>query len=212
METFEGGRYEEAAEGFKKIMEVHPLTPLAVEAELMLADTYYSSGRYEEASVYYGNFSTLRPAHPKAPYALFQKGFSYFRTLPTIDRDQTPTRKALFAFADLLAAYPDSPYAERAGELVSFLRGKLAQSELYVGRFYFKTKNFKGALMRFGKVLSDYRDTPLVDEALYYIGASYAQLGEEEKSRDAFSTLLSEFPDSPFSVSASENGIKPLTR
>ena len=54
---------------------------------------------------------------------------------------------------------------------------------MYVGRFYYKTKNYKGALRRFVIVIKDYRDTNAVDEALYCIGETYDSLRRERASR-----------------------------
>ena len=88
--------------------------------------------------------------------------------------------------------------AEKALELKVFLRRRLADSELYVGRYYFKRKNYKGALIRLADILRKYPDVGLTDKVLYYIGESYGYLGEDELARDAYDTLLSEYPESPF--------------
>jgi outer membrane protein assembly factor BamD len=191
-------KYEEAEAGFKRLMEEYPLDPLSVEAALMLADISYSMARYEEAASYYTNFAAMHPSHPRASYALFQKGMSHFREVLGPDRDQTGTRKAIFAFEDLLAASPGSVYAERAGELRAFLMRRLAERELYIGRFYFKGGNYKGALARFADLLKAYPDSGLSEETLYYIVESYYRLGERGLAEETFSTLRGAYPASPF--------------
>ncbi len=198
MSSYHSAIYEDAEETFKRIMEDYPLSPQAVEAQLIIADLYYTTQRYEDAGAYYTTFYTFHPTHPKASYALFQKGMSHFKEVLTIDRDQTSTRKALFAFQDLVAGYPDSPYTAKAREMISFLRRRLAESEFYVARFYFKAKKYRGALMRFSTILKDYPDAGITDKVLYYVGESYTRLGEEKLAKDAFSTLIQEFPGSPF--------------
>ncbi len=190
--------YEEAEKEFKSILEDFPLSPYALEAQIMLGDTYYKLERYEDAASYYTSFVAMHPSHPKAPYALFQKGMCHFKEVLSVDRDQTSTRKALFAFEDLVRAYPDSPYAEKAKELMGFLRERLAESEFYVGRFYYKTGNYKGALYRFREILENYPDAGIIDKTLYYMGKSYSMLGDKELARKTFTRLLNEFPDSPF--------------
>ncbi len=195
-------RYEEAEASLKAIMQDHPLSPHAVDAGLMLGDLYYAMERYEEAASYYATFATLHPAHSRASYAVFQKGMSQFKDVLSLDRDQTATRKALFAFEDLINAYPQSVYAAKAMELKSFLRTRLAEREHYIARFYFKNGNYKAALARFRDILKDYPETSLTEEVLYYIGESYARLGEAELARDAFVTLINNFPESQFSRDA----------
>ncbi|HLE08664.1 MAG TPA: outer membrane protein assembly factor BamD [Thermodesulfobacteriota bacterium] len=202
MDSYEHGMYEEAEAAFKRIVEDYSLSPYAVDARLMLADVYYAEEKYDDAGAQYTTFYTFHPSHPKAPYALFQKGMGHLKEVLSIDRDQGSTRKALFAFEDLMGNYPDSPYSRKAREMIVFLKGRLAQRELYVGGFYFKMKNYKGALSRFGSVLKDYSDTEVVDEALYYIGESYIMLGERKRAKDAFSTLVEEYPGSPYTAAA----------
>lgn len=195
---YQNGYYMEAEDFFKKIVESYPLSNEAALAQLALADIYYATEEYDDAASYYTTFYSFHPAHPKAHYALFQKGMSHFKGVVGVDRDQTETRKALFVFEDFILGYPDSIYIEKALELKVFLRRRLAESELYVGRYYFKRKNYKGALLRLADILAKYPEVGLTDKVLYYIGESYGHLGEYELAKDAYNTLLSEYPKSPF--------------
>ncbi|MEK7841743.1 MAG: outer membrane protein assembly factor BamD [Deltaproteobacteria bacterium] len=195
---YNDGDYNEAIDKFKQVMEGYPLSPFAVDAELLLADAYYSSAQYSDAASYYVNFISLHPNHPKTAYALFQKGMSYFREVSTIDRDQVSTQKALLAFNDIISLYSSSIYADKAKEMAVFLKRRLADREFYIGNFYFKDKKYKGALARFAEILKKYPDTGLSDKVLYYIGKSYIELGEKDLARDAFSTLITNFPYSSF--------------
>lgn len=199
---YQDAYYMEAEESFKAIVESYPLSPEAVLAQLALADIYYATEKYEDASSYYTIFHALHPAHPRAHYALFQKGMSHFKGVVGVDRDQTETRKALMAFDDFISVYPDSIYVEKVLELKLFLRKRLAESELYVGRYYFKRKNYKGALLRLGGILERYPDVGLNDKVLYYIGESYAHLGERELAEEAYGVLVAEYPESPFIIHA----------
>ncbi len=205
MTSYLSDKYEDAEKYFRAIMEDHPLSSYALEAQLMLGDVCYASEKYDEANSYYTNFVALHPSHPRAPYALFQKGMSHFKDILTIDRDQTSTKKALFAFEDLKRAYPESPYSDKAGELISFLKRRLADREFYIARFYFKNENYKGALSRLKDILSDYPDVGITDETLYYIGESYLKLGEKKLASDAYTTLISNFPKSPFVEDAKDS-------
>jgi len=197
-------RYEEAEKKFKKLVEEFPLSPYSLEAELLLGDISYATEKYDEASAYYTSFVAMHPTHPRASYALFQKGMSYFRDVLGADRDQTSTRKALFAFEDLVKDYPGSPYYEKSKELIGFLRRRLADREFYIGRFYFKNKNYKAALSRFRDILSDYPEVGLTDQTLYYIGESYTRIGEKRLAEDAFTTLITDYPESQFIRDARE--------
>jgi len=196
--------YEDAEKIFEDLMERYPLSQYALDGEIMLADVLYADEKYDEARVYYTDFVALHPSHPKASYAMFQKGMCYFRNILSVDRDQTNTRKAIIAFEDLAKNFPGSPYDKKARELIVFMRNRLAERELYVGRFYLKKKNYKGALARFNVILKEYPRSRVVDEALYYIVKAYVKLGEAERARDVLTTLRSEFPGSPYVKAAAK--------
>ncbi len=74
------------------------------------------------------------------------------------DRDQTPTRQAILAFERLLQERPSSAYASRANKRIKDCRKLLAKHEVYVGRFYYKSKYYGAALARFEGVLAGYDD------------------------------------------------------
>ncbi len=194
--------YEDAEGTFEKLMERYPLSSYALEGEIMLADVLYMDEKYDEARVYYTDFVALHPSHAKASYALFQKGMCYFRNVLSLDRDQTTTRKAIIAFEDLTRQFPFSSYNERAEELIAFLKRRLSERELYVGMFYLKKKNYKGALARFNTILKEYPESEEIDEVLFYIVKSYSKLGEDDRARDVFSTLQADYPSSSYTKAA----------
>ncbi len=194
--------YEDAETIFSDLMERYPLSTYALDGEILLADVLYADEKYEEARVYYTDFVALHPSHSKASYALFQKGMCFFRDVLSADRDQTNTRKAIIAFEDLSKNFPDSSYNDKAVELIAFLRKRLAERELYVGRFYIKKKKYKGALARFKVILKEYPHSGVVDEALYYIVKSYVKLGEAELAKDVLTTMQSDYPSSSYTKDA----------
>jgi outer membrane protein assembly factor BamD len=195
-------RFDDSERTFKTLMENYPLSPYAVDAQLVIGDVCFAADKYDEAASYYTNFVAMHPAHPRASYALFQKGMSYFKDILTIDRDLVSTRKSLFAFEDLIAGYGNSSYIDKSKEFRDFLRKRLAEREMYVARFYYKSKKYKAALQRFREVLKNYNDSGFSDETLYYVGESYVRLGEDALAKDAFSLLVNNFPASPFAVMA----------
>ncbi len=198
VKAYQSVLYDESEKLFKAVIDDHPLTDYALEAQLMLADIYYTKEEYEDASSYYASFVRLHPGHKKSSYALFQKGMSHFNLMLSLDRDQTATRKALFAFQDIQSFYSQSAYMEKSGEMITFLRKRLAEREFYIGSFYFKDKNYKGALSRFAVILKDYPDCDLIDKTLYFIARSYEKLGEEELARETYQTLVTRYPKSPY--------------
>jgi outer membrane protein assembly factor BamD len=198
----EKGDYERAIERFKDVLRDHPLSEQVLDAQILLADTYYEMKEYEDAASYYTEFVTLHPTHIKAPYAQFRKGMCYFKDVLTIDRDQSTTKKAILAFDDLSSNYPLSISADKAKTMADFLRHRLAVREFYVGNFYFKSGNYKGALARFEHILNKYPNSNIIDKSLFYAGESYFALGEDDLAKEAFARLINDFPESPFTDQA----------
>lgn len=180
------------------LLSNYPLSAEAIEAEILLADLNYLAGNYEDALLYYTNFSTLHPAHKKADYAFFQKGMCYLKGILSTDRDNSVTRKALFAFEDFVKYYPESIYTDRAKEIKVFLIKEIAAKEVNIGSFYYKKNNYKGSLTRFKEVLRKYPDSGLSDISLYYIGLSYEKLDENELARESYEVLIQSFPNSKY--------------
>jgi len=158
--------YEEARELLDQIRDQYPFSRYAVDAELLGADMAFREKKYEEAAAAYRSFEELHPTHPKAPYALYRRGISYEETTRPADRDQTSTRNAVEAFQKLLYASPDSEYAADARARLGKLRGRLAEHELYVAKYYIRRKQFDAAVQRLQGLVQDYPEAPQRDEAL----------------------------------------------
>jgi outer membrane protein assembly factor BamD len=158
--------YEDARKLLDQIRDQYPFSRYAVDAELLGADIAFREKKYEEAAAAYRSFEELHPTHEKAPYALYRRGLSYEATTYPADRDQTATRNAVEAFQKLLYANPDSPYAVDARKRLAELRGRLAEHELYVAKYYLRKKQFDAALQRLQELVREYPEAPQRDDAL----------------------------------------------
>ena len=70
--------------------------------------------------------------------------------------------------------------------------------------FISRVKTTKGACKVQGRAQGLPRHSGVADKALYYIGESYTKLGETALARDAWVTLIKNFPDSPFTADAND--------
>lgn len=57
--------------------------------------------------------------------------------------------------------------------------------------------NYEEAIQGFQAYQNETRDGPLVDNALYWTGESYAALGQLQKAVNAFQELVNKYPNSP---------------
>lgn len=188
--------YHQAAAIFQELLDKYPYSRYAPEAHLRLADSYFHLKEYESAILIYDEFQRLRPSHPEVPYALFQLGECYFRQILSIDRDQSAVINAQRWFEKLVSRFPESRYASEAGKKISECRTRLAERELYVGKFYLKRGDYFSALERFERVMSSYPHAGLTDRALYYAGRCYRKLRNKDKADEMFRRLQEDYPDS----------------
>jgi outer membrane protein assembly factor BamD len=189
MEDFQDEDYDDALETFTTLKERYPYSRYAILAELKVADAHFHRQEYPEAITAYEDFARLHPKNEVIPYVLYQIGACHFQQLASLDRDQSATRQAILAFDRLIKAHPNSAYATRAKESIKICRHLLAEHEMYVGRFYYKSKHYKAALGRFQIVLAYYRDTLTSEEQQEvdgFIVGCKENLGVEKKSKSRF--------------------------
>lgn len=169
MDQFNNGDYKDAIESFEKLKDWYPFSKFVILAELKIADAHYHLKEYDSAVEAYESFENLHPRNEAIPYVIFQTGRCYFEQIDTIDRDQTPAKKALDIFTRLKKQFPNDPYATKAEEHIKECNKSLAGHEFYVGEFYYKSKHYKAALNRFKSVLTNYPDVGIHQQALQYI-------------------------------------------
>jgi outer membrane protein assembly factor BamD len=179
MDAYEDGDYKDAIEYFQKLKDWYPFSKYAILAELKIADANYHLKQYDEAIFAYEEFEKLHPRNEAIPYVIYQIGLCYYDQIDTIDRDQTPARKALETFQRLHKQFPDDQYARSGNEHIPKCLKSLAGNEYYIGLFYFKSKHYPAALQRFMAVLSNYPDVGYHQKALEYIARCEASIAEE---------------------------------
>jgi outer membrane protein assembly factor BamD len=168
-EDYQEGRYERAVESFQRLKEVYPLSPLAILAEMGIADANFSNKSYGEAEIAYTDFYNLHPTNENIPYVLYQIAMCHFNQMSTIDRDQTETTRARKDFERLIARFPNSKFAFLAQKRLRECRQQLAEHEFYVGEFYFRTKKYRAALRRFEGIARDYTGLGLDYKLNWYL-------------------------------------------
>jgi len=187
-EDFQEGRYEKAAEAFQRFKEVYPLSPLAILAELGIADAHFMNETYSEAETAYTDFYNMHPTNENIPYILYQVGMCHYKQMPTIDRDQSEALRARKDFERLIARFPNSKFAFLAEKRLRETRQHLAEHEFYVGEFYFRTKQYRAALRRFEGIARDYQGLGLDFKLNWYLSETKKlaarQEAEEQKEKE----------------------------
>ena len=189
--------YSEALKKFEELKSSFPDSPpYTIWGELKVGDCHFLQKQYVEAIAAYEEFKKIHPGHEEIPYVQYQIGVSYYNQMLTLDRDQTPTKKALSNFEYLIANYPPSLFTEKAKEKIGSCKKRLADHEFYIGNFYFKQGRFQAAASRFEGLLEKFPKDPEEDKTLYLLGKSYLELDRWEKAELAFKKIVTEYPKS----------------
>jgi outer membrane protein assembly factor BamD len=196
--------YEEA----RKILETIKTQDISKKytalAELRIGDTYFEEELYNEAVTEYEKFLEAHPHHQYASYAQYNLAMSYFKKIQTADTGYSMAKRALEEFETLMKLYPRNPYMSIVENRMNICKSILAEYEFYVGEFYFKKGSYSAAAERFDDLLLKYPESKKEPETLYYLGMSYKNMGETEKSQKALTALIEKFPTIELSKTAKE--------
>ena len=201
---FESNLYEDAISSWEKVRDTFYSPELSMLAELKIAEAYYVSKRYEEAAIAFNDFLKQHPNDFRAATILYRMGLSHYQQILSPDRDQTSTENALHSFRELIRRFPSDPQTQEAGYLIQRCRTRLAEHEVYVGRFYLKRKLFQPAINRLEGILKSFPDYYYRDEAYFYLGEAYLKMEQPDKARSIFNQLFEEFPGSDYIEDAQE--------
>jgi outer membrane protein assembly factor BamD len=201
-------QWENARQHYRRIVDAFPNSEHGPAARLGLADSYFEEGgtaSYILAVSAYREFLTLFPSHPRADYAQFRVGESFYRQRNGPDRDQTATLEALQEFERLLERHPSSPFVEEGRQRLQACRQSLARAEFLVGYFYQRTREYcRAAIARYQAVIAEYPDYAAVDEVLFRLGECLGAEGRAAEALPHLSRLIEQFPNSEFAAQAKE--------
>lgn len=201
---FESDLIDDAIASWEKVRDTFYSPELSMLAELKIAEAYYVSKRYEEAALAYQEFLKQHPNDFRAAHILYRMGLSYYQQILSPDRDQTSTENAMKSFQKLTTQFPNDPQAQEAGDLIQRCRTRLAEHEVYVGRFYLKRKQYQPAIRRLTAILESFPDYYYRDEAYFYLGKAYISTNQQDKAQAVYEKLFEEFPGSTFIEEAQE--------
>lgn len=205
-EAVADGNYDTAIKHYEKLQARYPFGRYAQQAQLELIYVYYKSGQPDSATAAADRFIRTHPRHPYVDYAYYMRGLvnydrdtSIVQRLAPADRARTDTNSAQQSFndfAELTQKFPQSKYAEDAGQRMIFLRNSLAEYEVNVARFYMDRQAYVAAANRAKHVLENYATSPAVADALAVMTEAYLALDLRDLAQDSFRVLELNHPDS----------------
>jgi outer membrane protein assembly factor BamD len=213
------GGYTKAIPLLEKLEGRAAGTPLAQQAQLDKAYAHYKNGEKAQAIAALDRFIKLHPASPALDYALYLKGiinfndnlgiFSFVSRQDLSERDQKAAKESFESLKDLVTRFPDSKYAPDARERMTYIVNSLAQYEVHVARYYYSRGAYVAAISRAQIALTEYRDVPASEEALFIVFRSYDALGMPPLRDDARRILEKNYPKSEYLTQGFKSGSDP---
>ena len=200
--------YDKAVSHFEKLEGRAAGTLLSQQAQLEKAYTHHLAEEKAQAIVTLDRFIKLHPTSPALDYALYLKGvvnfndnlglFGAVAKQDLSERDQKAARTAFEAFSELVSRFPDSRYTTDARQRMVYIVNALAQHEVHVARYYYSRGAYVAAVNRAQAALTDFRDAPALEEALYIMVKSYDALGMTQLRDDTRRVMQTSYPNSDY--------------
>jgi outer membrane protein assembly factor BamD len=205
-EELDGAHYERAIQLFEKLEASYPFGTYAQQAQMEVAYAYYKSQDQAQALAAVERFIKLHPNHPNVDYMYYLRGLVNFNDQLGVlnfvyeqdpaERDPKATREAFAAFKALVEKFPDSQYAPDSIDRMKYLINAMAGYEIYVARYYYRRGAFLAAANRAQGVVTDFNDSPAIEEALAIMVRSYDKMGNQVLRDDTLRVFKKNFPES----------------
>jgi outer membrane protein assembly factor BamD len=113
---------------------------------------------------------------------------------PAFEKDQSSTEDAANELKSFVDKYPDSPYRDKAKEIVKQVGKRLADHEWYVARYYWDRGKPMGTVIRLRRLLERYRGVGYDEEAMWLLGRAYVAVAMPDRAKMIWSELVEKFP------------------
>ena len=144
---------------FEKIIERNPLGPIAVDAQVKIAECHYRRMEYDEAVATYEKIIENYPKSEWVPYAQFQIPDCKYASTYFQDRNFGLLVEAKEGYEEYLAINPGGPMAEEAEKKIEEIKLLEAEKTFNIAEFYYRIKMPSSAIIFYESVVQDYPDT-----------------------------------------------------
>lgn len=200
-----------AIEEYRSLLDHHPFSEFAEEAELRIAFAHYLDGSYAEAVVALTDFQRRHPTSPHLAAIGYLLGKCYARQMLGEDRDQAASQNAQTYFLTVTRQFPESPFAELARGELAACRDRLARHELHVAQFYERRGKQQASELRYLQLAALYGDTEPALEALQRLARRYERSRQPEQAALAHRAITELRPGSAEAIEAQRALLKLAT-
>lgn len=166
---YEKEDYYKALPLFEELLNIYKGTTRAQEIYYYYAYCHYGMGDFYLAGYHFKNYTSTFPKGIHAEECQYMNAYCYYKESPIYSLDQEYTTKAINEFQLFANMFPESKRIARCNEIIDELHFKLETKSYETGKLYFKTQNYKAAIVAMNNTLKDFPATVYKDEILYLI-------------------------------------------
>lgn len=172
--------YDDGIEILDRVWERVPGTRLGEQALKLKADYFFENGDMDLAQDEYLNLAREYPNGRYAQYALMRSAESAAAAFPGVKFDDRALLDSQERYEQIRALYPDLARRENVDERLEGIRQQRAEKDLYIARWYERTRQSGAAEFYYRLILRDWPDTLAAAEARSRLRAMGVELQEGE--------------------------------
>ena len=178
-----------ASNKFSEAEGIMPTVEGAAKALLMSSYSLYIINFYDESVDGLRTFISKYPADKNLPYAHYLLIICNYEQIQDEKKDIKPlliTKEKIKLF---LEDFPNTEYTLDLKFKLDLINNQLAAKELYVAKFYIKTKKWIPAINRLKIIINKYDETIFIEEALHRLVEINYNLGLIEEAESTAAIL-----------------------
>jgi outer membrane protein assembly factor BamD len=200
-ESLKNEQWLNAREYFRQVVDGYPQSPVRPDSKLGVGDSFLGEDSAESlvlAAQEFREFLQFYPTNPRADYAQYKLGMTYFKQMRGPQRDQTETREAVRELQTFVERYPNSQLRPEAEAKLREARDRVSTSEYQIGVFYYKQRWYPGAIDRLRALMKSDPGFTYRDGLYYYLAESLVKVRLDAEALPLYDKLLAEFTESEF--------------
>jgi len=195
MRAYRRGDCDRAREAFRLLEGGLPSNaPTLAEARYYQAECDFADGLYLEAARQFRRVADEYGAHRLAADALLRAGDAQAALWNDPELDPEYGQAAVATYQELVARFPDSRAAARAGPKALRLVEMFADKEYRAGLFYLRHKAYDSAILYFRSVVADYPQSRSAPGALLKLVEIYRILQYADERSETCEHLHRYYP------------------
>ncbi|MEW5700610.1 MAG: outer membrane protein assembly factor BamD [Candidatus Zixiibacteriota bacterium] len=200
---YEHKKWDKAKIALESVIFNHPGATVVDSAQFLLAMCSYRQKDYVIAADEFRRLRSRYPTSPLVDEADMMRCRSLLLTAPSNSAlDQDRTQEAVVQLRLFKDNHPLSPYLPTVDSLVAQADGRLSKRDFKTGVLYHRLGRYEAARIYLQRLIDEFTDSPLVPEALFYIGEGHRRLDSLDRAQEYYEKLIYVYPDHPRTAKA----------